>query len=262
MKPRFRSFVGLALVCVFGAWAGDAVGATASARLTALERRVAALELSVAAMARDASGYDAWQACIAEVPVTEYGSPDGRTGYRYDPADGSAVRRTSALAIDRRSAPGRADYRFLALRRARGCASEPPSLQSARPAQWAPEWPAATPTVAVGRPASHPRLTVSQRLRRLELRVRRLRRDARRIKAAAGRFDAWSSCVSWLPVTQYGDPSGAFGYLFADALGVLTRRPALTIDRSDWDDPDYRFLAFRGTDAPGGDCADGGEETD
>jgi hypothetical protein len=31
-------------------------------------------------------------------------------------------------------------------------------------------------------------------------------------------------------------------------------RPALSIDRSDWDDPDYMFLAFVGGDRPAGGC--------
>ena len=54
-------------------------------------------------------------------------------------------------------------------------------------------------------------------------------------------------------VTEYGDPDGAFGYLFGSpGRGV---RPAidaaLAIDiPARWDDPDYEFLAFIGRDRP------------
>ena len=83
----------------------------------------------------------------------------------------------------------------------------------------------------------------------------RLRRSARRLVAASERFDAWESCVSWVPVTEYGDPDGGFGYRFG-LLGTAAFefRPALSIDRSDWDDPDYMFLAFVGGDRPGKVC--------
>ena len=74
----------------------------------------------------------------------------------------------------------------------------------------------------------------------LERRVRSLKRSARYLQAASERFDAWESCVSWVPVTEYGDPDGQFGCLFGRrGLSVTRHRPALAINRSDWDDPDY-----------------------
>ena len=58
-----------------------------------------------------------------------------------------------------------------------------------------------------------------------------------------------------MPVTEYGDPDGGFGYLFGRAgTTSFAYRPALAIDRSDRDDPDYMFLAFVGGDRPGGTC--------
>ena len=75
------------------------------------------------------------------------------------------------------------------------------------------------------------------------------------MSGASERFDEWESCVSWVPVTEYGDPDGAFGYLFGRAgTPGWSYRPALAIDRSDWDDPDYMFLAFVGGDRPGRTC--------
>ena len=91
-----------------------------------------------------------------------------------------------------------------------------------------------------------------------------MKRSARRLLAASERFDEWESCVSWVPVTEYGDPDGKFGYLFgARDAPPDSFRPALAIDRSDWDDPDYMFLALVGGDRPGRTCQDEpGEEID
>jgi hypothetical protein len=84
-----------------------------------------------------------------------------------------------------------------------------------------------------------------------------MKRTARRLLASSEHFDAWESCVSWVPVTEYGDPDGKFGYLFGARGAVEPRyKPALAIDRSDWDDPDYMFLAFVGGDRPGRGCQD------
>ena len=57
-----------------------------------------------------------------------------------------------------------------------------------------------------------------------------------RIEARTRRFDAWESCLSWLPVTEAGD--------VAHHHGFLLDRPqrhgaALHIDTSEWDDPDF-----------------------
>jgi hypothetical protein len=69
-------------------------------------------------------------------------------------------------------------------------------------------------------------------------------------------FDTWTSCVSWLPVTEAGDAVQDLGYL--QGLGRDGRRhlPALDIDESEWEDPDYMLLAFLGDDDPraGGEC--------
>jgi hypothetical protein len=83
-----------------------------------------------------------------------------------------------------------------------------------------------------------------------------MKRTARRLLAASERFDQWESCVSQVPVTEYGDPDGKFGYLFGAPGDVFGYRPALAIDRSDWDDPEYFFLALVGGDRPGRRCQD------
>ena len=57
-------------------------------------------------------------------------------------------------------------------------------------------------------------------------------------------------------MTELGDPDQAFGYLFGSKGGPAGYRTALHIDRADWDDPDYMFLALVGGDRPGGTCQD------
>jgi hypothetical protein len=170
------------------------------------------------------------------VPVSEYGDPDRQFGYAYDERDGTGRGFMPALAVDRTSRPRREDYLFLAFRRGADCRSHGPQ----------PGGTAEPAAVAAGSRGT---------LRSLERRVRRLKRAVRRLEAPAGRFDRWESCVSQVPVTEYGDPDGCFGYLFGRAGATsFAFRPALAVDRSERDDPDYLFLAFVGGDRPGGTC--------
>ena len=90
----------------------------------------------------------------------------------------------------------------------------------------------------------------------LERKTARLERRSQRLETVSERFDEWESCVSWVPVTELGDPDQRFGYLFGPMAGPAGYRPALHIDRADWDDPDYMFLALVGGDRPGRTCQD------
>ena len=207
-------------------------------QLRAVRQVVRRLEAKVELMELSASRYAMWEACIRGVPVSEYGDPDRRFGYGYDERDGSGPSYMPALAVDRTSRDGREDYLFLELARGAACRSEAPK-------------PGGTADAASVHRASVRRGS----LRALERRVRRLERAVRRLTAAAERFDAWESCVSWVPVTEYGDPDGGFGFRFGlRGSPAFEFRPALSIDRSDWDDPDYMFLAFVGGDRPGKVC--------
>lgn len=66
------------------------------------------------------------------------------------------------------------------------------------------------------------------------------------------RFDQWSSCLTAVPVTESGASWQRLGYL----TGPRGRRPlyraGIDLDTSEWDDPDYQLLAFRGRDRPFG----------
>jgi len=210
-----------------------------------LEERVGLLELS-------AARYANWEACLHGVPVTEYGDPDNQSGYLYDERDGTGLGHMPALAVDRLRKPRKEDYLFLDFART-------PSCRSNAPVPGGTANPARVARVSRATAASNRTST----LRDLERRVVTLKRSARRLEAASERFDAWESCVSWVGVTEYGDPDGGFGYLFRPA-GATTPvyRPALAVDRSDWDDPDYFFLAFVGGDRPGRGCQDEPGEAD
>jgi hypothetical protein len=208
--------------------------------LAALARAVGALERRVELLQLSADRWQAFASCLRSVPVSEHGDPDRQWGYVYDERDGSGPGHMPALAVDRRRRAGRADYRFLAVRRGGGCAS-------------------AAPEPGGSAEAASVRATASRRpsVRGLERRVTRLERTVRRLSGAVGRFDAWETCVSQLPVTEYGDPDGGFGYAFGPLRAAsFAYRPALAIDRSDRDDPDYLLLAFVGGDRPGHDCLD------
>lgn len=214
-----------------------------------LEDKVELMDLSVAR-------YDAWQSCLTGVPVTEYGDPDRQSGYVFNERDGTGMSFMPALAVDRKRRDGDEDYLFLDFGRTRACRSDAPVPGgTADPAM------ARVARVAAPRRAPSPRVSSARRqgpdIGALERRVARLKRKAGRLLAASEQFDTWESCVSWVPVTEYGDPGGGFGYAFGrPGTDAFRWRPALAIDRSDWDDPDYMFLAFVGGDRPGGKCQD------
>jgi hypothetical protein len=222
-------------------------------QLQATDSVVSELEDKVELMDLSVARYDAWQSCLTGVPVTEYGDPDRQSGYLYDERDGTGTSFMPALAVDRGRRDGEEDYLFLDFGRTRACRSDAPVPGGT-----------ADPAMARVSHAAVLRRTRASAARRqagdidaLERRVARLKRKARRLLAASEHFDAWESCVSWVPVTEYGDPGGEFGYAFGrPGAHALRWRPALAVDRSDWDDPDYMFLAFVGGDRPGGRCQD------
>ena len=78
------------------------------------------------------------------------------------------------------------------------------------------------------------------------------------------RFDERESCLTMVGVTEYGDPRSGFGYRFESSTGS-TFMPAIAVDISEWDDPDYFLLTFKGRNRPfvRRECRDNdGEEVD
>jgi hypothetical protein len=228
------------------------------AHVRAIRSVVADLEKQVELMEWSADRYADWEACLHGVPVSEYGDPDRQFGYLYDERDGTERGYMPALAVDTKSRPRREDYLFLNFSRKSNCRTNaPPSGGTADPASVRPS--AAAATASAQPRATRPlrRRTPRSTVRNLERRVKHLKRSARRLLASSERFDEWESCVSWVPVTEYGDPDGKFGYLFGRKHATTpSYRPALAIDRSDWGDPDYMLLALVGGDRPGRSCQD------
>ena len=93
--------------------------------------------------------------------------------------------------------------------------------------------------------------STGSRVRALERRVALLDERKEALERMAARFDEWESCLSWVPVTEYGDADNRFGYLYGEqGTEEPGYRPAIAVDTSEWDDPDYMFLAFVGRDRP------------
>ena len=211
----------------------------------ALRRELASLERQVQRMEQSAEGYEDWQTCLRYVPVNEQGDRDRQSGYLYDDRDGSGPGHMDALAVDTRRRPGREDYLFIDFR-GEGCGSDTPQ----------PGGTAEPASVHASSTRAQRRRGLKSQVRALEREERRLFRRSQRLETVSERFDEWESCVSWVPVTELGDPDQRFGYLFGPKGGPVGYRPALHVDRADWDDPDYMFLALVGGDRPGRTCQD------
>jgi hypothetical protein len=209
------------------------------------QRELERLQEQVELMEQSTENYEDWQTCLTYVPVNELGDRDRQSGYLYDDRDGTGVGHMDALAVDRRRRPGREDYLFIHFRGA-GCRTDNPQ-------------PGGTAEPASARAASArsgTRIGLRRRVRMLERKADRLFLRSQRLETISERFNEWESCVSWIPVTELGDPDQKFGYLFGSKSSPAGYRAALHIDRSDWDDPDYMFLALVGGDRPGRTCQD------
>jgi hypothetical protein len=209
------------------------------------QRELERLEEQVDAMEQSAENYEDWQVCLTYVPVNELGDRDRQSGYLYDERDGTGVGYMDALAVDRRRRSGREDYLFIHFRGA-GCRSDNPQ----------PGGTAEPASVRAASTRSRRRARLRSRVTMLERKAERLFQRSQRLETISERFDEWESCVSWVPVTELGDPDQKFGYLFGSKSSPAGYRTALHIDRSDWDDPDYMFLALVGGDRPGRTCQD------
>ena len=82
--------------------------------------------------------------------------------------------------------------------------------------------------------------------RRLEPRTRRADTPRGCPSTSTNGSRASRGCRS--PSTE--TPMVSFGYLFESRRAPPAYRPALAVDISEWDDPDYEFLAFVGRDRP------------
>ena len=212
--------------------------------LTDLENRAKSLERKIAVMEQTADRYAQWKTCVSLVPINEVGDTDNRFGYTYDERDGTKQTYMSALVVNREDE--RPEYAFLKFARREGCESQP--TQPGGTAEDASV--DGLDTIRTDLAAEETATSRQDRVLALERKVRRLKERAEDLERMSERFDEWESCLSWVPVTEYGDASRHFGYLFGAKGTDPGYRPAITIDRSEWDDPDYEFLAFVGRDRP------------
>ena len=204
-----------------------------------LTKRVDFNERRVVIMERIARRFHRSMACISWVPVSEFGNRDHRFGFLYEERDGTGLDHRPALAVDTQNRR-RPDFMFLRF-------ADRDKCQSAPTKPGTPERPGtADPAKARASRGS----SIRSRVRTLERRLVKLDRRSVRLDDMSERFDEWESCLSWVPVTEYGDPEGGFGYLFKTEGAESAYMPALAIDVSEWDDPDYEFLAFVGRDRP------------
>ena len=179
------------------------------------------------------------------MPVNEQGDRDRQSGYLYDDRDGTGVGYMDGLAVDTRRRRGNEDYMFIHFRGS-GCRTD--NSQPGGTAEPA--------SVHASSARTSRRPSLKRQVRILERTAERLDSRAQQLETISERFDEWESCVSWVPVTEMGDPDQKFGYLFGPTGGPAGYRPALHVDRADWDDPDYMFLALVGGDRPGRECQD------
>ncbi len=192
-------------------------------RRPTLAARLDRLATRIARLGHRARRFDVLLDCTRQVGVDQAGDLRHRWGFAYDERDGTGVDRRTALVLSKRARP---DLRMLRLSPARRCLSAAPD-------------PNGTGEDARAVPES---TSVSALLRRLH----RLERRAERVEATTERFDSWESCLSWLPVTEGGDAAQDLGYVTASGRHL----PALDVDASEWDDPDYNLLVFTGDNRP------------
>jgi hypothetical protein len=248
-----RHLLILALICVVAiaavaAYVPDMTKNAPKARpeptVAGLERSANNLERKIEIMEQTSDRYALWKTCVSLVPVNEVGDSDNRFGYEYDERDGTKQTYMSALVVDR--GDDKPEYAFLKFDRRDGCESQPP-----QPGGTAEDASAGgLDTIQTDLASQETATSREARVLALERKVRRLEARAEDLEKMSERFDEWESCLSWVPVTEYGDADGHFGYLFGDKGTEPGYRPAITIDTSEWDDPDYEFLAFIGRDRP------------
>jgi hypothetical protein len=163
---------------------------------------------------RHSRRFDTLLACTSEVPTAQAGDPRHRWGFDYDERDGTGLDRRTALVPARAGAGPQ--LRLLRLARRPRCLSATPD-------------PNGTAHAAAAR----------------DVTPRALERIAVRVERRTERFDDWESCLTWLPVTEFGDGDQHLGFRRGGGYDA-----GIDVDTSEWDDPDYQLAAFVGRDRP------------
>jgi len=200
--------------------------APAPATYVPLERRLRALNARALVLQRASARFDQLLSCTSQMGVDQIGDVRHRWGLLYDERDGSGGDMRTALSPHRGAATP--ELRLLRLSRGDQCLSRPPDPNGSG---------------ANARPAAGRQVTLAT----LAAQLRLLERRVALIEGSTDRFDDWESCLSFLPVTEDGDARQKFGF---KAGGQ--RLPAIDLDSTEWDDPDYQLLGFVGSNRPFG----------
>jgi hypothetical protein len=202
----------------------SALAAARQERPRSLADRRAMLARRLVDLDAAARRFDVLLDCTSAFPVDQAGDRRHRWGFHYDERDGTGIDRRPALV--RHRGGGSSDLRFLRLARTKRCLSAAPDPNG------------------TGEAARSLRANPS---------LDHLEALAAQVERRTERFDEWESCLSWVPVTEAGDHDQDLGYL--RQLGTSRARrhdPAIDVDASEWDDPDYQLAAFAGRDHPFG----------
>ena len=201
--------------------------------LRSLDVRLRALQARVQTLQHTARRFDVLRGCTTLLPVDRLGDPGARWGFRYDERDGTGVGTRTALALH--PGRGRATLSLLDLSRRSACLSRPVDPNGAGD--------------DARLTSARPRVTWKSVKHRLAV----LQRAVRKVDAVTGRYDEWESCLSWLPVTEDGDRRQDLGFLMRrPGSNEVEHGPAIDLDHTEWDDPDYQLLAFVGRNRPFG----------
>ncbi len=186
------------------------------ARGGSVRHALAQLERRLDRLERLSKRFEVMLGCTTRIGVRQLGDIQHRWGFRYDERDGTGEDQRPALVRTKRHG----DWDLLRMSTRKRCLSLPVDPngtgEDARPQRDLWRW------------------------------LHRLERQEDRVEARTEVFDAWESCVSALPVTEAGDAEQDLGFLTGDGVHL----PAVDIDASEWDDPDYQLLAFRDRDHP------------
>ena len=206
-------------------------------RLAKFDRALDGQSERLAALRKRVDRFGVLRSCLTPVGVDRAGDVRHRWGFQYDERDYTGIDLRPAL-VRHRSAG--ADFVLLDRDTSSRCLSTAPDPNGTG----ADARPQSAAFSATHRPKH--RLTVKRLLRRLD----RLETRADRVEAQADQFDEWESCLSSVPITEAGDLEQKLGYVVRGAPGTTAYAPAVDLDDSEWDDPDYQMLGFVGRDRP------------
>jgi hypothetical protein len=112
--------------------------------------------------------------------------------------------------------------------------------------------PALVAVLALSSPTAAAAGPLQERLEDLSQDLSSLAEDVEDLGEPVEEFDIFDQCMHVVGVTQYGSPSGEFGYFFGNA--AVRRRPALAMDMRGFDPPQFQLLAFPGEEPPSIEC--------